>query len=124
MRCIQAAEAQLHLADLWLELRVRDLGECVGQVLGVMPLVLGNGSREQRALLHWTLAMLYLKTWSADDLRAAPHRSTGHALHSGRPWLLCRGPWQCLLLMGDWDALTCCFLCVSTWVVAAGYWSP
>ena len=76
MHCVQAAEAQLHVADLWLELRARDLEECVGQVLGVMPLVLGNGSREQRALLHWTLAMLYLKTWSTDDLRAAPHRST------------------------------------------------
>jgi len=56
-----AAEAQLHVADMHLELGLGSFKACHVSALEVMPLILGNGSLRLQGLLYWTLAMLNLR---------------------------------------------------------------
>lgn len=71
---MQAAEAQVHLADLSSDLFLETADRCVELLREVMPLVLGNGSLEQQALLYWTLAVIPLKQCNRTELASQVER--------------------------------------------------
>lgn len=64
---LQAAEATLHMAALHSELHTKGRATCLGMVLPLMPLILASGSLEQQALLHSTLAELYMQDRAPAD---------------------------------------------------------
>lgn len=70
----QAAEAELHLAALRLELGLEPRTACIAQVIRVMPALLGSGSMSQQAELHRTLADLYLSSPDSDSLTSDAER--------------------------------------------------
>lgn len=71
---LQAAESQVHMANLSSELKLKSREECQDLLHEVMPLIVGNGSLELRAQLHWTIAMVLLRRRTRRDLLSASPR--------------------------------------------------